>query len=362
MADVQATPQEPKEAKMEEGEPKPEPEPEPEPQNPVALEALAFKQLPHDMMTEFVVEGWDFSFVKERWENHRSTMSIEDLFKCAEVAIDDELGGDEHPMVIDIYKYIFSKHYVWPMKYELATRINNWAMRVFNSALTDDEKASLQQPEKKEKWPKIDITAPDTTVVERQVKIGRDTQLTTLQTHVMISASEWFKALREQEETERNRDDDLAARCFAKNEDVTEVWNDMMDKLSSSLLIKLARQHPQRHPAVMKMEKMAHKRNLKGMILLLTFLFSKIVVFKKPSPNIFFIFQDTFCVLLRFRPHHHECKRHCCNCPASGPCTIHLSFTCTLCEGHHFRLKELPLNRPCVGCEYQRDEPFIELW
>ena len=100
------------------------------------------------------------------------------------------------------------------------------------------------------------------------MKIGKDTKLTTLQTHETINASEWFKALREQEETERHQDDDLTARCFAKNEVVTELWNDMMDKLSSSILLKLARELPHRHPTVIKMEKIAHKRHLKGMLIL----------------------------------------------------------------------------------------------
>ena len=147
MADVQATSREPKEAKMEEDAP--EPEPEPEPQNPIALDQLAYQHLSTVGKAEFVFDGWNWEWVQQRWNTHRSELSIEDLFKCAEVAIDDEYGGDEHPMTIDIYKYIFSKHYIWPMQYTYAKRINDWAMRVFNSALSDDEKASLQQSEKK---------------------------------------------------------------------------------------------------------------------------------------------------------------------------------------------------------------------
>ena len=224
MADVQATSQEPEEVTMKEPEAKEvkmeesaEPEPEPEPQNPTSLEELSFQGLSTVKVAEFVFDGWDFSFVRDRWNLRRNQMTTADLIQCAEITAEDEEGGDEHEMIIDIYKFIFSRPSTWPMKYEHAKKINAWAMRVFDSALSDDEKASLQQPKqekivegKKTKWPKIDLPAPDTAVVGRKVKIGKDEHLTTLERHVMLNASAWFKALREQEETERNQDDEMA--------------------------------------------------------------------------------------------------------------------------------------------------------
>ena len=269
MADDQATSHVDKEMKTEEDAP----EPEPEPQNPTGLQTLAYQSMSTDKKAEFIFDGWDWDWVQRHWENHREQMTLTELFECAEVAIDDEYGGDEHPMVIAIIKYIFGRPDAWPMTQDRAQSIHEWAMRIFDKRLTDAEKASFQSSptqaardaKGKATWPKIDLPAPDTAVVERQVKIGKDTELTTIARHEILNATDWFKALREQEETEREREAEMTLRCFL-NKDVANLWEEMINKLSSSLLTRLARQHPHRHPAVVKMERVAHRRHLKGTI------------------------------------------------------------------------------------------------